>query len=241
MKVISILNQKGGTGKTSLTALVSLALATHGKKVLVVDCDPQGGITSFFSPYEDEDTTRPGVYELLGGFKKLEQVMIEVERGNAKITLIPADYRLDQIASSLDPYALKRKFKDLNGFDYLVFDNPPTVQGISRATCIMADKVYIPADISAATYGPTAYTINSLKDIDRAGAVVFIGYKEPKDETHGYMADLSRKFMTKFKDSYIGTIPKTSTHARIIADPTVKMTPNKVEQYFKPILKILGE
>jgi chromosome partitioning protein len=241
MKVISILNQKGGTGKTSLTALMSLALAIKGKKVLVVDCDPQGGITSFFSPSENEELTRPGVYELLGGFRNIEAVMLPVERGDAKITLIPADFRLDQIASSLDPYALKRKFKDLTGFDYLIFDNPPTVQGISRATCIMADKVYIPADISAATYGPTAYTINSLKDIDRAGSVVFIGYKEPKDETHGYMADLSRKFMEKFKDSYIGTVPKTSTHARIVADPTLKLTQNKIDQYFEPILKILGE
>ena len=241
MKVFSILNQKGGSGKTSLTVLISLALASKNKKVLVVDCDPQGGSTSFLSPWEDEDTTRHGIYELLGGFKKIENVIIEVDRGFEKISLIPSDYRLDQIASSLDPYALKRKFKDLKGFDYILFDCPPTVQGISRSACLMSDKIFIPTEISAPAYGPTNYTVNSLKDIDRAGGVIFIGYKEPKEDAHGYMADLSRKFMAKFKDSFVGTIPRTSTHAKIIADPTVKMTENKVEQYFKPILAILGE
>jgi cellulose biosynthesis protein BcsQ len=241
MKVVSILNQKGGTGKTSLTALISIALALKGKKVIVVDCDPQGGITSFLSPTEDEEKVRPGLFELLGGFNTLSEVMVTVERSGAKITLIPSDYRLDQISGSLDPYALKRKFKNLEGFDYLIFDNPPTVQGISRASCIMADRVYIPSDISAASYGPTNYTINSLKDIDKKGYVVFIGYKEPGEDNNGYMAQLSRKFMQKFKDNYAGTVPKTSTSARIIADPTVNLTQTKVDQYLSPILSILGE
>ena len=237
MKAISILNQKGGCGKTSLSVLTSLALASSGKKVLAVDCDPQGGLSAFLTGTNDET---PGLFDLLTGMKTVEESIITVSRDNISFDLIRADYRLDSIASNADPYSMKRQFKTIDKYDFILFDNPPTVQGISRATSLFADEVFIPADVSMATLGPTLYTINALKDIEKKGKVVLVGYKEPKEEASGYMAEISRKFMEAINGYFAGNIPKTVTTARAISDPTIKWSETKVDKLLSPILEILG-
>jgi len=237
MNAITILNQKGGCGKTSLSVLLSLALASTGKKVLAVDCDPQGGLTSFLDPIEDD--TRPGMFEIISGQNKIAEVVAHVNRRGIEVDLVPADYRLDNVAPSMDPFHLRRLFKTIKGYDYLVFDCPPTVQGISRAAAIVADKIYIPADISAPTLGPTLYTLSSLADLEKSGEVILVGYKEPKKESTGYMAELSRKFTEKINGHYAGTVPKTITTARAIADPSINWTQTKVDKILKPLIEIV--
>lgn len=239
MKIYSVLNQKGGSGKSSLTILIALSLAAIGKKVIIVDCDPQGGSTSLLSPLENEDISRPGLFDIICANASISNTIIPVKRNDLSFDLIPSDCRLDQIAFNMDPYSLKRIFKNFNTYDYMILDNPPTVQGISRASCILADRIYVPADISAQTFGPTAFTIESLKDIEKKASVIFVGYKEPEADSNGYMAKLSRKFVDKFKTHYVGSVPKNATTAKIIADPTVKLTKSKIEQLFNPLIEIL--
>ncbi len=119
MKSIAIVNQKGGCGKTSLSVLISLSLASIGKKVLTVDCDPQAGLTAFFTRSTLE---RVGIFDFLtSNNKTVEEVAMPVERDCLRIDLIAADYRLDAIASNLDPYIMQRKFKDVNDYDAVCF------------------------------------------------------------------------------------------------------------------------
>ena len=238
MKSIAIVNQKGGCGKTSLSVLVSLALASTGKKVLAVDCDPQAGLTAFFTKSTLE---RSGVFDFLTSSNKtVEEVLMPISRDSLHVDLISADYRLDAIASNLDPYIMQRKFKDINEYDVVVFDTPPTVQGISRSAAMAADNVLIPADISEATKGPTLYTLTSLKDIQKKGQVVFIGYKDPKEESHSFKSELSREFMNAVKSHYCGTIPKTVGMEKAIADINYKWTPQRKERILQPILEMTG-
>ena len=158
MKVIAVLNQKGGCGKSTLSMLLSLALASDGKRVLAVDCDPQGGLSSFLVNPDEE---RPGLFDFLGKFKKLKEVTHPVERSGISFDIIPADYRLDSVASALDPFALKRVFKGVKDYDYVVLDNPPTVQGISRASALFADEIIVPAEISARPFTPSSASMRS--------------------------------------------------------------------------------
>lgn len=239
MKIIAVINQKGGCGKTSLSVLMTLALAAAGRRVLAVDCDPQGGLTSFLAPPSEE--VRPGLFDLIGGFNTLDEIIVPVDRSGIVFDVIPSDYRLDQIASTLNPYMLKRKFKELKGYDYMLLDNPPTVQGISIASAIIADKIYVPADISVPSLGPTLYTLASLKDIEKKGNVILIGYKEPKEESTGFISELSRKFMEKLNGYYVGTVPKTITTARAVADPELNWTRAKIEGLLNPLLEIVEE
>lgn len=237
MKYISILNQKGGSGKTSFSVLVVLAIASTGKRVLAVDCDPQYGLSAILSPTEKVE--RLGLFELLSGMAKIDEVVIPVERDGMSFELIPSDYRLDSIVASLDPFALKRKFKSLKGYDYIVFDTPPTVQGISRAAAMISDSIYVPSDISIPSMGPTLYTLDSLKDIEKHGNVVLVGYREPKEENKGYIAKVSREFKKRLNGNFKGAIPRNVVTAKAIADPETKWTPKKRENILKPILDIM--
>jgi len=238
MKIVAVINQKGGCGKTSTSVLLALALASIGKKVLAVDCDPQAGMTAFFTKSTLE---RKGIFDYLtSNNKTIDDVKISVKRDCLQLDLITADYRLDSIASSLDPYIIQRKFKTVDSYDYIIFDTPPTVQGISRSAAMASDKIFIPADISEGTKGPTLYTISSLKDIQKNGKVIFVGYKDPKEESHSFKAELAREFMKEVKSSYCGTIPKTAGMEKAIADITFKWSAQRQEKILKPVLEITG-
>ena len=190
---IAITNQKGGSGKSTLTLLLAETLKTMGS-VLLIDCDPQGGITSLLN------VKGAGIFELLTG-NMVGPIHV---RG---LDIFPADHRLDKIAYTLPPFELQ----DIIHFDYdyILFDTPPTVQGISRACAICADKIIIPADISKTSLQPTLYTIEELKKSKKKGGVLLIG-KEPKPEAKGFHADLYREFYTAIQDNYVGTLPKSA-------------------------------
>ncbi len=239
MKTIAVLNQKGGCGKSTLTMLMALALASGGKKVLAIDCDPQGGLSSFLIMASDN---LPGLFDFLGKFKKLKEVICPVARGGIEFDLIPADYRLDSISSSLDPFALKRALKnvkEVKDYDYIILDNPPTVQGISRASAILADKIIIPAEVSAPALGPTLYTLKSLEEIEKQGRILLVGYKEPKETGGGYMSDLTKRFNAELGSAIAGSIPRTVTTAKAVADPETVWTAAKIEKILNPVRDIV--
>jgi len=238
MKSIAIVNQKGGCGKTSLTVLISLALASTGKKVLAVDCDPQAGLTAFFTKSTLEHV---GAFEYLtSSSTTVAEVKTSIFRDSLQVDLISADYRLDSISSNLDPFLFQRKLASENEYDAVVFDTPPTVQGISRSAAIASNKIFIPADISEATKGPTIYTISKLKEMQKKCQVVFIGYKDPKEDSHSFKAELSREFMEAVKGYYCGTVPKTVGMEKAIADVHYKWTQQRKEKVLNPILAITG-
>lgn len=234
MKKICVINQKGGSGKTTFAILSCLALASAGRKVLAVDCDPQAGLTNYLSRSED---IRLGLFDIIVGSKEFN--IINVVRDSITFDLIPADHRLDKIYATMDPFTFETMFNNLY-YDFVVFDTPPTVQGISRAAAMASDKIFVPADISRGTILPTLYTLDSLKQIKKKGKVVFVGYKEPKEESKSFLADISREFMVRVKGSYAGTIPKNITMQKLISDNGLKWSAKKKE-LLVPILEILGE
>jgi chromosome partitioning protein len=228
MKKICITNQKGGSGKTSTAVLTALTLTAQGRRVLTVDCDPQGGLTAFLL---NDEKDRRGLFDLLMG----EQVApIPINRGGLVFDILPADYRLDKIYASIGPFEMEKPFTNFN-YDYIIFDTPPTVQGITRAAAIISDKIIIPADISQATIRPTLYTLSALKEIKKKGTVYIIG-KAPDKTRHGYTADTQRLFIEQLGPAYGGTIQKGITVQKIIADRNGKWTPARIEKILKPIL-----
>jgi len=233
LKKICVINQKGGSGKTTFSILSCLALASIGKRVLAVDCDPQAGLTHYLSRNDD---IRLGLFDIILGSKDYN--IINFVRDSISFDFIPADHRLDKIYATMDPFSFETIFDELN-YDYVVFDTPPTVQGISRAAAMASDNIFVPADISRGTILPTLYTLDSLKQIKKKGKVVFVGYKEPKEESKSFISDISREFMERVKGSYAGTIPRNITMQKLISDDSLKWTQKKKEQLL-PILDIIG-
>lgn len=94
-KVIAIVNQKGGVGKTTTAVNVGAGLAKAGKHVLLIDLDPQGSLTTSFAFNVSRDDKT--AYELLKGTRKAEEVIRSLPNG---CDLIPGDLRLTGIESA---------------------------------------------------------------------------------------------------------------------------------------------
>ena len=231
MKIITISNQKGGSGKTSSTVLLTLAIASTGMKVLIVDCDPQAGSTSFLLPHHPDIM---GLFDMLVGEDVIPQT---INRNGITFDLMPSDHRLDKIYATMSPYELER-FKKLP-YDYIIFDTPPTVQGITRAAAIIADKIIIPADISRATIKPTLYTLEALKEIKKKGKVLLVG-KEPEKETKGFIAETARDFIKALGTNYGGTIQRNVAMQKAVSDETMKWSSAKIAKLLAPVLKAVN-
>ncbi len=231
--IITITNQKGGSGKTSTTVLFSLALASVSKRVLCVDCDPQGGLTSFLCPSVDINHS---LFDILTGG---DCAPLKIVRHKLEFYLIPADHRLDKIYTTLRPFELEKAFSKAD-YDYIIFDTPPTVQGISLSASIIADKVYVPADISRATMKSTLYTLETLLDIKKNGDVILIGYKEPAPDSNSFTATITRDFVKAIDSHYIGTIRKSVSIQRAVSDAGLRWTERRRQEILHPILDLLG-
>ena len=145
-KVIAIANQKGGVGKTTTTVNLAACLARMGRKVLLVDIDPQGNSTSGLGI--DKRRCEKTVYDCLIGEEPMGNVMVETPYENlyvcpsnlslsgAEIDLISVIGRENRLKNSITPV------KD--EFDYILIDTPPSLGLITINTLTAADSVIIP-------------------------------------------------------------------------------------------------
>ena len=207
MKSIAIVNQKGGSGKTTFSSLLVKALSEKGKSVLAIDLDPQGGLSTIY--LGESDKPRKGLFEFLVN-KDLEGSIHETQDNlfDGKIDVLPSDYRVDKIFLSLSPYALKN-LSSLP-YDFCILDTPPTVQGITKAGMIFAERILIPTEISIQSKAPSLYTIDSILELEKTPEIVFSGWKDPGDKG-GYQANLSKDFQETFSKFLVGNIPRNSS------------------------------
>ncbi len=146
-KVISITNQKGGVGKTTTTINLSAALAKKGKKVLVIDCDPQGNATSGFGiDKNNEDTIT--VYELLLGECSIKEAIIADVFPN--LSVIPSNVNLAAIeVQTMDQkekeYILKKEIDWIKkDYDFILLDCPPALSMLTINALTTSDSVLVP-------------------------------------------------------------------------------------------------
>lgn len=145
-RILCFANQKGGVGKTTSAVNVAACLARAGKKVLLVDADPQGNATSGIgvSKRELEST----VYDVLIGEKTVEETVVETSAKN--LFLLPSG--IDLVGAELEladeprrEYRLKDALEQVREeYDYIVIDCPPALGLVTINTLVAADGVIIP-------------------------------------------------------------------------------------------------
>lgn len=145
MKVFAIINQKGGTGKTTVSLNLAARLAELEKKVLLIDADPQGNATS--GSGADKWSISNGVYEVLGG-APVEDALIYSLPG--KYWLLAANMNLAgaemELPSGEEGWQgrLREGLRPLKGFDFVFIDCPPSLGALTVNALVAAEHVLIP-------------------------------------------------------------------------------------------------
>ena len=145
-KTVAIANQKGGVGKTTTSVNLAACLASMGKKILIIDVDPQGNTTSGLGV--DKRRCETTVYDCLIGGEPMENAILPTEFENlfvcpsninlsgAEIDLISVMGRENQLKNAIKPIK--------SDYDFIFIDTPPSLGLITINTLTAADSVLIP-------------------------------------------------------------------------------------------------
>lgn len=145
-RIIAVANQKGGVGKTTTAINLSSCLAAKGQKVLAIDMDPQGNMTSGLSV--EKDDVEYTVYDLLIGEASIEQIICKevfenldvlptnIDLSGAEIELLDVDNK---------QFILKEKVEEVrDNYDFIIIDCPPSLSLLTINAMTTADTVLVP-------------------------------------------------------------------------------------------------
>lgn len=164
-KIIAIANNKGGVGKSTTTANLGAALAMKGKRVLVVDTDPQANLTAALLDI-DEKPIEVSIYDAMSGSASLP-----VHNVSPNLDIVPADIALaaaeiDLVSRRAREFVLKKLLSPIVGnYDFVLIDCAPSLGLITLNALSMADSVLIPLTGEALPMRGLAMLDNYISDV----------------------------------------------------------------------------
>ncbi len=165
-EIITIANQKGGVGKTTTAVNLSAALALEGKRVLLIDADPQANATTSLGFHRD--TYEYNIYHVMLGTKELNEIILDSEIDNLKVA--PSNIGLVGIEKEFykntkdRELVLKRKIDNIKSdFDYIVIDSPPALGPLTINTLSAATSVLIPIQCEFFALEGLAQLLSTIK------------------------------------------------------------------------------
>lgn len=169
-KCIAVANQKGGVGKTTTSVNLSSCLASYGKKVLLVDTDPQGNATSGVGVSREQ--IEKSVYDVLINGVDAKDVIKETDYHN--LWVLPSDINLagaeiELVSEDKREYLLKKALLDAKKeYDFIIIDCPPSLGLLTLNSFVCADSVLIPIQCEYYALEGLSQLTNTIRKIKTA-------------------------------------------------------------------------
>ena len=145
-RIIAIANQKGGVGKTTTAMNLSACLAEKGQKVLAIDMDPQGNMTSGLGL--DKDSIEKNIYDLMIGESDVKEVLQKDALDNLDVIPTSIDLsaaEIELIGVEDKEYIIKNAIEKIkDNYDYVIIDCPPSLNMLTINAMTTADSVLVP-------------------------------------------------------------------------------------------------
>jgi chromosome partitioning protein len=211
-RIIAVANQKGGVGKTTTSINLSACLAAKGKKVLVIDIDPQGNTTSGYGIEKNE--LENTIYELILGDCSIEDSIIKEVLPN--ISILPSNVNLaaaeiELIGVEKKEYILKNEVDWVKDrYDFIIIDCPPSLSLLTVNAMTTADRVLVPIQCeyyALEGLSQLIHTVNLVKErlnptLDMDG-VVFTMYDSRTNLSSQVVENVRKNLTQKVYDTVI--------------------------------------
>ncbi len=163
-KSISICNQKGGTGKTTTAVNLSACLSLAGKKILLIDADPQGNATSGVGI--NKNTLEKSVYEVFLGRSSIQECLLETKIKN--LDIVPCNINLtgaeiELVGALSRETRLKRAISFVKeNYDFIFIDSPPSLGLLTLNALVASDSILIPIQCEFYALEGVSQLINTI-------------------------------------------------------------------------------
>ncbi len=230
-RVICIANQKGGVGKTTTSINLSAALADIGRKVLLIDMDPQGNASSGLGMKSHEYQEKSS-YEMLVGIKNIQEVISDTQLTNLKLIVATPDLvgaEIELVGAENRGTRLKQALSLVRDqFDYIIIDCPPSLGLLTLNSLVAADSFVVPLQCEYFALEGLSQLLNTAGIIKKGQnpelkieGIVLTMFDTRNNLSHQVMSEIRNHFGDKVFNSIIPRnvrLSEAPSHGRSIFD-----------------------